>query len=241
MTITLDNISLNVPIVHPSDRFIKKLVIKKSSAQSKQIIKNICFKFDAGFSYALIGANGSGKTTLLKLMMGIYYPTVGVINVEGSLQGTVSTLAGYNPEFSIYDNILIKALTITSDLNNARKIADEVIAFARVDADPSQPFKILSNGNQLKLGFSFATASNADNLLMDEVVTVGDYRFIENASHRLKNYLKNSKLFILCTHNETMLREFCSHGVVLKNGKIVYNDSLSSCLNFYHSKEYDSL
>lgn len=241
MTIFINSGLLRIPAIQPRDRFLKLNIFRRNRLAMRTLLSDINLNFESGKGYALIGNNGAGKTTLLKVLMGVYHLTGGNITVTGSVHGTITTLGGFHPELSVHENIVLRALSYGIAFNNALAIADEVLDFAEIDVGSDEPFKNLSNGNQLKIGFSFSTALNAENLLLDEVVTVGDYRFIEKAKLRLREYLAPANLLVLATHSEQLLQNFCQIGVVMKRGLVVYTGALDRALTFYHSERYQEL
>lgn len=241
MSICLDSVCLVVPSIKLEDKVLKNFNFNGVQAQEKELLTDINLSLENGTSYGLLGSNGAGKTTLLKVLMGLYAPTKGKITTEGTVHGTVTTLGGYHPELSVFENLVMRALVHVNDMKLAKEIAFDVLSFADINVSIHEPFKNLSSGNQLRVGFAYATSLNADNLLLDEIVAVGDYRFIQHAKKRLKNYLDETTLFVLSSHVEDLQREFCEQGIVLKSGRIVYKGEIDDAIKIYHSKEYESL
>ena len=154
----------------------------------------------------LTGHNGSGKTTLLKVIAGIYEPTSGSIDIDGSLSCFISPNAGLNVELNGIENIKTMCLLRGFDLDKIEKIIEDVKNFSELDDYINLPVKTYSAGMLSRLGFSISTSMNSEILLVDEGLGAGDKNFQDKVKKRLNSFLENSKISIYATHDERYLK-----------------------------------
>ena len=235
------NISLEVPIIRPDDRklmnnpikFLADLYLSRTRRGMVKILDDISFSLSPGERIGLIGANGAGKSTLLRVLAGIYTPTAGTLIMKGSAKGLFDISLGMNYEATGLENIYIRGLQMGMDLEKTKKLVPQVVAFSELEDYLDQPFNTYSAGMRLRLAVSISTMIEPDILLLDEWIGTGDAKFREKVKTRMHSLIEQSRGLILASHSNSLLRNLCSHGLVLSKGKVVYYGALEEALEYY--------
>ena len=171
---------------------------------------------------ALLGRNGSGKSTALRLIAGIYQPSDGTVETSGRITAVIELGAGFHPELTGAENIALYAAVLGL---TRRELAAAVRRDRRVRRDgatsSTRPLKYYSSGMEARLAFSVAVCLQPDILLLDEVLAVGDQAFRERCLERLRAYHARGGTLILVSHELDQLRELCSRGIWLADGRVV--------------------
>lgn len=239
------NISLQVPVIRPDDRkmlnkpiqFLTDLYLSRTRRGMIQILDDISFTLEPGMRIGLIGANGAGKSTLLRVLAGIYQPTTGTLNVVGTAKGLFDISMGMNQEATGLENIYIRGLQMGMELYHIKQQVPEVIAFSELEDYMEQPFNTYSTGMRLRLAVSISTMIEPDILLLDEWIGTGDARFRKKIKIRMDGLVKKSRGLVLASHNNSLLRQLCTHGLVLKNGKVHYSGTIDDAIASYTEKD----
>lgn len=193
---------------------------KRNKNDLLHALKDINLVVNKGETVALIGVNGSGKSTLLKLMTKIIYPNKGNIIVNGKLTSLLELGAGFHPDFSgrenIYFNASIFGLT-KKEIDNRIK---DIIKFSELEEFIDNPVRTYSSGMYMRLAFSVAINVDADILLIDEILAVGDQYFQDKCYKKMKDLKKENKTIVLVTHSMATVNEFCDRAIWLYDGKI---------------------
>ena len=232
MSIRLKNVYLDIPIYGVKNKSFKNNLICTTSINkfahnisnkilSVRALTNISINFSDGDRVGICGENGSGKTTLLRLLAGIYAPTSGQVDIDGRVTSLLSLTLGLDPEESGYQNIISK---LRSQGIHRKKIAyylDEIVEFCELDEFIYLPMRTYSSGMFMRVAFALSTSVESDIILMDEWLSVGDASFIEKAEYRINNYLKNSSIVIMASHNKSLLDSFSTKQIRLQNGNLV--------------------
>ncbi len=184
------------------------------------ILKGINLEIEKGKMVALIGTNGSGKSTLLKLMTKIIYPNKGEITVNGKLASLLELGAGFHPDFSGRENIYFNASIFGMTKKEIDKRVDDIIEFAELEQFIDNPIRTYSSGMYMRLAFSVAINVDADILLIDEILAVGDQHFQEKCHAKMKELKKEGKTLVFVSHSMPTVNEFCDEAVWLQDGKI---------------------
>ena len=185
-----------------------------------QALKEVTFAVPSGHTLGLIGRNGSGKSTLLKLLAGIYRPDRGKIVVHGKVGALLELGAGFHPEFSGRENILINGIVLGLSKREVRQQLDDIIRFAELEAFIDEPVKTYSVGMYMRLGFSVAVHADPDILLIDEILAVGDEGFFQKCYDRLAAFRRRGKTIILVSHDLSMVSRWCDTVVWLEDGTV---------------------
>ena len=185
-----------------------------------QALKEVTFAVPGGQSLGIIGRNGSGKSTLLKLLAGIYRPDHGKIVVHGKVGALLELGAGFHPEFSGRENILINGIVLGLSKREVRQQLEDIIRFAELESFIDEPVKTYSVGMYMRLGFSVAVHANPDVLLIDEVLAVGDEGFVQKCFDRLAAFRRRGKTIILVSHDLGTVSRWCDAVVWLEDGRV---------------------
>lgn len=193
---------------------------KRNKNDVLHVLKDIDLEIKKGESVALIGNNGSGKSTLLKLMTKIIYPNRGKIYVDGKLTSLLELGAGFHPDFSGRENIYFNASIFGLTKKEIEGRLDAIIKFSELEDFIDNPVRTYSSGMYMRLAFSIAINVDADILLIDEILAVGDQHFQEKCYNKLKELKQDGKTIVLVTHSMDNVRQFCDRAIWLYDGHI---------------------
>ena len=173
-----------------------------------------------GKTVGLIGRNGSGKSTLLKLVTGIYAPTSGSIEVNGRISALLDLGAGFHPDFSGRENILINGIILGMSRAEVKARMDEIIAFSELGDFIDEPVRTYSSGMYMRLAFAVATHVDPDVLIVDEILAVGDEHFTRKSRAKMNEFKRNGKTILLVTHDLGTLESWCDSAAWIDAGRI---------------------
>lgn len=184
-------------------------------------LDHVNFEVRAGERIGLVGHNGSGKTTLLRTLCGVYAPTFGQMSVTGRVVSLLDINLGMDPDGTGYENIMMRGIVMgmTPKLINAR--LDDIAEFTDLGEYLGMPIRTYSTGMQMRLAFAVSTSVDADVLLMDEWLSVGDADFQEKAAQRLAAMVDRTPILVIATHSMDLVQQTCSRVIRLEHGKIV--------------------
>src|SRR3989338_1147634 len=185
-------------------------------------VKNVSFEIKRGETLGLIGPNGSGKTTLLKMINGIFWPDKGKITVKGRVGALIAVGAGFHPQLSGRENIYINGAILGMTKDEIDKKFDVIVDFANIGDFLDTPVKHYSSGMHVRLGFSIAVYSDADILLIDEILSVGDISFQAKCANRMKELDEKGITKIFISHNLNSVQLLCDKTIYLKKGIVQY-------------------
>ncbi len=237
--IELDDVSLDYPVYGTNSRSLKNKVISlatggKLNDDDKIIkveaLKDIQLKLEDGDRVGLIGHNGAGKSTLLKVLAQIYEPTKGSIKVSGKTNCLFDIMVGMDSSLSGYDNIFLRGLILGYSKDEIRKAIPLIEDFAELGAYIRMPLKSYSSGMLLRLAFGIITSIKSEILLIDEIVNVGDARFMEKAKARMASLIHQADIMVLSTHDNNTIREFCNKAIWLEKGEIKSSGTVEDVL-----------
>lgn len=184
-------------------------------------VNDVSFTLKKGQSIALIGRNGCGKTTLLKMIAGLIKPTDGRITIDGKIQALIALGAGFENKLSGRENIYNSASLIGLGYNETIKIIDEIIEFSEIEEFIDSPVETYSSGMYARLGFSVAIHLKPEVLLVDEILSVGDYAFQNKCFMKMHQLKKEGMSIILVSHSHTQVTQLCDLAVWMERGNIV--------------------
>lgn len=220
--IEVKNVSMRFNLATEKTDTIKEYVVKLLKHQLMfnefYALKNVSLTVNKGEAVALIGANGSGKSTLLKCIAGVLYPTVGSIEVRGSIAPLIELGAGFDMDLTARENIYLNGAVFGHDRAFMDKHFKSIVDFAELWEFIDVPVKNYSSGMVARLGFSIATEVHADILVVDEILSVGDYRFQEKCKERMNDMLKGGTTLIFVSHSEEQVKNLCQKAVWLDHG-----------------------
>ncbi len=198
----------------------KLLFWNRNKKETREVLKDINLTIKNGEAVALIGINGSGKSTLLKLMTKIIYPNKGSITTYGKLTSLLELGAGFHPDFSGRENIYFNASIFGLTKKQIDERIDKIIEFSELGSFIDNPVRTYSSGMYMRLAFAVAINVDADILLVDEILAVGDQHFQEKCIEKMKELKEQGKTMVFVTHSMNTVKEFCSRAVWLSNGVV---------------------
>ncbi|MFN7011372.1 MAG: ABC transporter ATP-binding protein [Allorhizobium sp.] len=192
-------------------------------------LSDVSFEVARGTSFAVIGKNGAGKSTLLQLITGTLQPTSGSIEVNGKIAAVLELGAGFNLEFSGRENIELYCNLLLMPPDVIKRRFDEIVAFSELQDFIDQPLKTYSSGMVARLAFSVIAHVDADILIIDEALSVGDAAFSQKCMRFLREFKKRGSIFFV-SHDLSAVKSFCDSAVWLENGKVrALGDSAKVC------------
>ena len=198
----------------------KVLFSNRNKVENIQILKGIDLEIEKGETVALIGTNGSGKSTLLKLMTKIIYPTKGSIVTNGKLTSLLELGAGFHPDFTGRENIYFNAAIFGLTKQENEKRIDEIIEFSELKEFIDNPVRTYSSGMYMRLAFSVAINVDAEILLIDEILAVGDQHFQDKCFAKLKELKESDKTIVIVSHSLKEIEKLCTRAIWIKDGKV---------------------
>ena len=233
--IVVKNVYKKFKLVYDKPYTLKERLVfwNKTKVGYHDVLKDIDLNIKKGETVALIGTNGSGKSTLLKLMTKIYYPTKGDIEVNGKLTSLLELGAGFHQDFTGRENIYFNAsiFGLTAQEIDAR--VQDIIDFSELHEFIEVPGRTYSSGMYMRLAFSVAINVDADILLIDEILAVGDQRFQDKCFAKLEELKKEGKTIVIVSHSAASIKRLCDRAVWLYDGKIRKDGKCSEVLEEY--------
>ncbi len=206
---------------------------RKSKVEVRTVLDNINLEIKKGETVALIGVNGSGKSTLLKLMTKIIYPNKGTVETNGKLTSLLELGAGFHPDFTGRENIYFNASIFGLNAHEIDKRVLDIINFSELGDLIDTPVRTYSSGQYMRLAFSIAINVDAEILLIDEILAVGDQHFQEKCFAKLDELSKSDKTIVIVAHGLAPLRKICTRAVWLNNGKIAMDGETNKVIDAY--------
>lgn len=230
------NLSVEFPILENSHRSIKKALINvtaggKVARDAKnhvmvRALDNISLSIENGERIGLIGHNGSGKTTLLRILAGTYEPTRGIIDMSGRIACLLDVAMGIDREATGYENIYLRALMMGIRPKYIESKIEEIADFSELGEYLDLPVRTYSSGMMLRLAFAISTSFDADIIIMDEWLSVGDAEFALKAQSRLQSLISKASILIIATHDFDLVNKLCTRSIKLEHGNIVEDKKL---------------
>jgi lipopolysaccharide transport system ATP-binding protein len=201
---------------------VRWLTGKRVKAEQSYIeaLRGIDLSIPRGRTVGIIGRNGSGKSTLLKLMTGIYAPTTGTIEIQGRISALLDLGAGFHPDFSGRENIIINGIILGMTRAEIRARMDDIIAFSELGDFVDEPVRTYSSGMYARLAFSVATHVDPDILIVDEILAVGDEHFSKKSLAKMMEFKAAGKTIVLVTHDLGNVDRWCDLAVWVDAGRI---------------------
>ena len=249
--IEVKNLSLEIPLISQSRIFQKKtnvdfskenigsIKVTRNGKTYSRILDNISFECKDGDNIALLGHNGSGKTTLLKIIAGIYYPSEGKIQTEGTISSLLDVSSILKPDCTGYENIKLFWLHYNKSVS-LDGLTQNVEEFSDLDDFLNLPVKLYSTGMQARLLFSLSTFIKPDILLTDEGLGAGDEAFKQKAKKLMDEYMNAAKIKFFASHQLDFIKKNCQKLFLMKKGNLTVFEDVEKGINFYTSKEYHS-
>lgn len=220
--IKVENLTKEFKLFYDKPKTLKERLVfwNKKKEESRKVLENINLNIEKGETVALIGTNGSGKSTLLKLMTKIIYPTKGKLITNGKLTSLLELGAGFHPDFTGRENIYFNASIFGLTREEIEKRVDEIIEFSELGEFIDSPVRTYSSGMYMRLAFSVAINVDADILLIDEILAVGDQHFQDKCFAKLRELKESDKTIVIVTHSLEQVKKLCTRAIWIYEGKV---------------------
>jgi lipopolysaccharide transport system ATP-binding protein len=193
----------------------------------------VSFDVHPGEALGLLGPNGAGKSTLLKMLARVIRPTRGEASLRGRVGSLLEVGTGFHPDLTGRENVYLAGAILGLSRREVRARFDQIVDFAEIDAFLDTPVKRYSSGMYTRLAYSVAAHLDADILLVDEVLAVGDAAFQKKCLGQMNDATRQGRTVVFVSHNLAQVRAFCSRGIVLDHGSLVYDGPIQDALNHY--------
>ena len=198
-----------------------KLVKRELMFQEFLALQDVTLKVRRGESWGLIGVNGSGKSTLLKSTCGILKPYKGSIKINGNIAPLIELGAGFDYNMTARENIFLNGTVLGHSRKFMQEHFEDIVDFAELHEFLDVPIKNFSSGMQARLGFAIATMVRPDILVVDEILSVGDYQFQQKCYRRMEEMLSGGTTLLYVSHDIESVRKLCDHAIWLDKGHVV--------------------
>lgn len=235
-SIIVDNVYKTFNVYLDKANTIKEKILflfSRNKKEKREVLKGINLKINKGEVVALIGTNGSGKSTLLKLMTKIIYPNKGKIETNGKLTSLLELGAGFHPDFSGRENIYFNASIFGLTRKEIDERIDDIIKFSELENFIDNPVRTYSSGMYMRLAFSVAINVDADILLIDEILSVGDEHFQNKCFEKMLDLKKEGKTMVFVTHSMQSVKKLCNRTIWLCDGKIIMDGNTNEVVEEY--------
>jgi len=238
IAIKVTNVSKSFVLPHDKQNSIKGGLISmvkggKRSYEKQEVLKDISFEIKKGEFFGIVGRNGSGKSTLLKMLAGIYLPTDGSIQVNGSLTPFIELGVGFNPDLTGRENVYLNGALLGFNRKQMDEMYDAIVDFAELERFMDQKLKNYSSGMQVRLAFSIAIRAKSDILLLDEVLAVGDAAFQTKCFEYFRELKRDKRTIILVSHDRGAIEQYCTRAALIDNGKLIAIDTPKNIFGMY--------
>jgi len=219
-------------------RSLKATLLRRESPSIHEFwaLRNVNVEIEPGETFGVVGRNGSGKSTFLKMLARIYGPSEGHCSVGGRMSSLIELGAGFHPEFNAIENVYLAGAVYGIPKRELERSLNEIIGFAELDAFAYQPIKTYSSGMFMRLGFSVAMHVRPDVLLLDEVLAVGDEKFIQKCLGRIAQFRRDGGTMLLVTHDAGTVKRLCQRAMLLEKGKVISIGSSDEVISEYHDR-----
>ena len=245
--VVVENVSVEFPVYGARRSFRKALFDRATGGlvergagrhQGMVVVKalsNISLRLLEGDRLGLVGHNGAGKSTLLRVLAGVYEPIEGRVLVDGKISPLFDMMPGLDVEDTGYQNIVTIGMLFGMSASEVEAKIPEIEEFTELGEYLDLPVRTYSAGMMARLGFAVATAIEPGILLVDEGIGAGDARFAERVAQRMKEFVGRSRIIVLASHSEGMLRSMCNKGALMHEGRLLNIGSLDAILEQYQS------
>ncbi len=227
-------VTVEFPIYENSHRSLKKKVLNLSTggkigsdAGKHPVVRaldQINFTFQHGERVGLTGHNGSGKTTLLRVLSGVYAPVHGSLNVRGKIASLLDVSMGLDPDATGFENIYLRGIMDGLKPSVIRAKVDDIAEFTELGEYLNLPVRTYSSGMMLRLAFAISTSVEADILIMDEWLSVGDAQFSAKAADRLERLVSKAGILVIASHDPKLIERVCTRRIHLEHGRLVSDE-----------------
>ena len=235
--IEVKKMSMSFNVLNEKVTSLKEFFIKFLKGNIKyrkfNALNNINFSIQKGELVGLIGFNGAGKSTLLKLISGVLTPTEGSVTIEGRIAPLIELCAGFDPELTGRENVVLNSKLLGFSKKEIKDRMDSIIEFSELKDFIDIPLKNYSSGMLARLGFSIATSYTPEVLIVDEVLSVGDFHFQEKSIKKIHDMIQDGTTVFFVSHNIQQVRELCTRVIWIDNGNLKVDGDVESITEEY--------
>ncbi len=213
--------------------YFVKLVKGKLLYTEFSALTDVSFQVKKGEVFGIVGLNGSGKSTLLKIISGILKPSNGNVMVNGNISPLIELGAGFDPDLTARENIYLNGYVLGYTKQYINEKFNEIVEFSELEEFLDVPIKNFSSGMVARLGFSIATLVKPDILIVDEILSVGDYKFQEKCEKRIKEMMSGGTTVIIVSHTLEQIKKLCDRVLWLEKGKMKMIGETNQVCNTY--------
>ena len=203
---------------------------------SFQALKQVSFDLEPGESLGLVGSNGAGKSTLLALAAGLATPDRGTVEVNGRVAALLELGSGFHPDLTGAENLLLNASLLGVGRKRAAELFDRIVDFSGIEEFIGEPLRTYSSGMVMRLAFSVAIHTDADVILIDEVLAVGDAGFQVRCLEALYDFRRTGKSILFVSHAGSAVRKMCDRALWLDRGETMMIGDVTSVLDAYEGQ-----
>jgi ABC-type polysaccharide/polyol phosphate transport system ATPase subunit len=240
--IELRNVSLRLRVFGDSVPSIKESamnrLLRRRVRENREfwLYRDLDLRIDHGERVGIIGLNGAGKSTLLKIICGIYNPTLGKVSVRGRIAPLIELGAGFNPELSGLENIMLNGVLLGWPPDEMRAKVDGILEFAELKDSAGMPLKYYSTGMLMRLAFAVASDVDPEVLVIDELFAGGDARFVERARTRMEHLFDSSHIVVMVSHRLELVQAMCTRVVWIDKGQILEDGPTDEVIDHYTTR-----
>ena len=222
--VEVSNVSVKFHLSRERIDSIKEYIIKKIKNQIEydefMALQDVSLTVEKGESVALIGLNGCGKSTLLKTVAGVLKPFKGSVRVYGTVAPLIELGAGFDHDLTARENVFLNGAILGYDRKSMEKHYEDIVEFSELRDFMDVPIKNLSSGMLARLAFAIATIGTPDILIVDEVLSVGDFRFQQKCEKRIQQMMKKDTSILFVSHSIDQVKKLCTKTVWIEKGKV---------------------
>lgn len=224
IAVKVDHVSMRFNLSTEKVDNIKEYFIKRIKKNMRYdefwALQNVDFEVKRGESVALIGLNGCGKSTLLKTIAGVLKPTKGKVSVFGTIAPMIELGAGFDMDLTARENVYLNGAILGYSREQMNQFYDGIVDFSELEEFMDVPVKNFSSGMLARLAFSIATIGTPDILIVDEVLSVGDFRFQEKCEKRIQGMMKEDTTILFVSHSIEQVKKICNRAIWIEKGHI---------------------
>ena len=228
--IDVNDVSIMFRLYRENVDSLKEFVVKKIKRQIAYdefwALQNINFHVGRGEAVGLVGRNGSGKSTLLKTIAGVLKPTKGSVAIKGTVAPMIELGAGFDMDLTATENVFLNGAILGYPIEMLEENMQKIIDFSELKDFMDVPIKNFSSGMFARLGFAVATIYTPDILIVDEILSVGDWQFQAKCHKRIQEMLEQGTTLLFVSHSMDQVKEVCNRAILLEHGHMIMDDKV---------------
>lgn len=225
--------NMNKDKIDSLKEYFIKLLKRQLFYENFVALDNVTFEVQRGDVFGIVGLNGSGKSTLLKVISGILKPTNGTVKTSGTIAPLIELGAGFDMNLTARENIFLNGSVLGHSRKTMTEKFDEIIDFSELHDFVDVPMKNYSSGMVARIGFAIATITSPDILIVDEILSVGDFHFQEKCEERIANMMSGGTTVLIVSHALSQIERLCNHVLWMEKGHVKMIGDMQEVCNAY--------